>query len=395
MLLFVTMGTVSNGFSVFLPYIISENGFTYAQGSFLVTLRCLLSFLSMLGIGFYYKKVSIRAGTGFAAACAGVAFFLYAYARSYPMFCVAAAISGLSYGLGSMIPVSILMNRWFASRRALALGICACGSGIATIVLPPVTTILIEKYTMQTTFFLESMGIFAFTAGIVLFMRNQPEEKGLLPYGQESADTQAVKAALPGGQTSREMSRKVWILMGLVSLFMGALANPGFSHLSVLYTTEGFSGMTVAAAISGLGAMITVGKLLYGQVTDKIGGYRSSLLFGLILLVGYLLCCLAFTKSLLLCAVNVLFVGIGYPIATIGPSVWAGDLAPREQYPTVVRRFQIIYAGGALAFASLPGILADRFGSYIPAYLLFSLLLAAALLFIRRSYREERTDLPG
>ena len=113
LLLFVTMGTVSNGFSVYLPYIMAECGLTHAQTSSLVTLRCLVSFLAMLGIGYYYKKVSIRLGVTIAAACAGVSFLLYSTAHAYPVFCLGAAISGLSYGLGSMIPVSILMNRWF------------------------------------------------------------------------------------------------------------------------------------------------------------------------------------------------------------------------------------------------------------------------------------------
>lgn len=45
LLLFVTMGTVSNGFSVYLPYIMAEHGLTNAQTSSLVTLRCLVSFL--------------------------------------------------------------------------------------------------------------------------------------------------------------------------------------------------------------------------------------------------------------------------------------------------------------------------------------------------------------
>ena len=92
------------------------------------------------GHRFYYQKVSIRVGTTIAAAAAGVSFLLYSAAEAYPLFCVGAAISGVSYGLGSMIPVSILINRWFYQHRALALSICASGSGIATIVLPPVTT---------------------------------------------------------------------------------------------------------------------------------------------------------------------------------------------------------------------------------------------------------------
>lgn len=63
----------------------------------------------------------------------------------------------------------------------------------------------------------------------------------------------------------------VGIAAACVSLFMGALANPGFSHLSVLYTSEGFDPMVVAAIISAAGVMITLGKLLYGEVTDRLG----------------------------------------------------------------------------------------------------------------------------
>ena len=194
---------------------------------------------------------------------------------------------------------------------------------------------------------------------------------------------------------SWSLTPKMWALMALVSLCMGGLANPGFSHLSVLFTGEGFSSMVVALIISGVGLTITIGKLFYGGTTDRIGGKRSSLLFGGLLLAGHVLCCLTFTGSLVLCVAIVICLGVGYPIATIGPSVWAGDMSSPDQYPKVVRRLQVIYAGGALLFASVPGILADRFGgTYIPAYILFSVFLALALLFIWLAYREngKRTD---
>ena len=245
LLLFVTMGTVSNGFSVYLPYIMEEKGLTNAQTSSLVTLRCAVSFLSMLVIGFYYQKVSIRVGTTIAAAAAGVSFLLYSAAEAYPLFCVGAAISGVSYGLGSMIPVSILINRWFYQHRALALSICASGSGIATIVLPPVTTALVENLSMATTFRIEAVAIFLLAAVIFLALRNQPADKGLLPCGQTQAQEAAAQASVNLGP-QRVMTRQMWLLLGCASLFMGALANPGFSHLSVLFTSEGFSSATVA-----------------------------------------------------------------------------------------------------------------------------------------------------
>ena len=70
----------------------------------------------------------------------------------------------------------------------------------------------------------------------------------------------------------------------------------------------------------------------------------------------------------------------------------SNDLAAPEQYPVVVRRLQVIYAGGALLFASLPGLLADRLGGYIPAYLLFSAIIALTLLCIALAYRSGGRD---
>lgn len=389
LLLFVTMGTVSNGFSVYLPYIMEERGLTHAQTSSLVTLRCLVAFLAMLGIGVYYEKVSLRLGTGIAACCAGAAFWLYSVAQDYRLFCVGAAVSGLSYGLGSMIPVSILINRWFYRHRALALSICASGSGIATIVLPPVTTAMVEGISMAAAFRIEGVAIFLFAVVIVLALRNDPAEKGLLPCGQKEEHVAQAGPAREAAET-RSMGKMVWVCLGCSSLFMGAAANPGFSHLSVLYSSSGFSPATVALLISGTGVMITVGKLIYGEATDRIGGCRSSLLFGGILLVGHVLCCFAFLQNLPLALVNILCLGIGYPIATMGPSVWANDLADPARYSVVIRRLQVIYAGGALVFASLPGILADHFGGYFPAYLLFSAINVLTLAFVALAYRVGR-----
>lgn len=385
LLLFVTMGTVSNGFSVFLPYIQEARGLTHAQTSSLVTLRCLVSFFAMLGIGWYYKRFSLRVGTGLAAAFAGLSFLLYSLARSYGAFCIGAAVSGLGYGLGSMIPVSVLMNRWFDRHRALALSICGTGSGIATILLPPVTTRLVERFSLAGAFRMEAAGVFVITAVIFLFLRSSPAEKGLAPCGHGEA---AVREEHSGA--SYTLNARTWLLMGCVSLFMGALANPGFSHLSVLYRTEGFTAGAVAAILSGAGVVMTLGKLMFGETTDRLGGRRSTLLFGAVLLLGHILCCLAFTRSMAVSALTVLCLGMGYPIATIGPSVWANDLSSPDRYPTVIRRLQVIYAGGALAFAGIPGILADRFGSYIPAYGVMSGMMALALCFIALSYREAR-----
>jgi len=404
-LIFVSIGTVSNGFSVYLPYILKENGFTNSQTSSFVTLRCLFSFFSMLLIGFYYKKISIKTGAVVATVCASIVFLIYAFSTSYLMYSVGAALSGFCYGSASMIPVSILMNRWFDTHKALALGVASAGSGLATIVLPPIITYTIETYSLKTAFMAEAVLILLVTAIIIVLMKNNPEDKGLTPlghekvYGESSSIKEMKKNNLSWSslRPAYKPSIKVWLLIGCVCLFMGAVSNPGFSHIPVLYTTEGFSSMVVAAIVSIAGIMLFAAKLIFGGITDKIGGLYSGLMFLGILLIAHILCCFAFTGSIPLAYFTAFLLGTGYPVSTIGISVWAGDIGSRDNYPTIVRRLQVIYAGGALLFANVPGILADYFGNYIPSYMLFSALMGFSILLLPLAYftsgKERRKSL--
>lgn len=397
LMVFVTMGTVSNGLSIFLPYILKTYSITNAQASSLVTLRCVFAFISMIFIGHYYDAIGFRLGTAVATALCSVAFAIYAIADTYTAFCVGASVSGISYGLGSMIPVSIIMNKWFIKHRALSIGICGAGSGFATIFLPPVITGIIETESMKTALVFVSVYTFIFAFVIFLFLRGTPSDKGLDAYGRdeiyEEARLMNKKMKLNGCSVSSEsysLSRKGWILMGIVSLLMGAMANPGFMHLTVLFSDEGYRPMVVALVISIIGIVMTGFKIIMGHISDRLGGYRTSIIFCLILIIGYMMCCLSFTQSVPLAMVTAAILGIGYPIATIGIPIWAGDMASEDHYAGVVRKLQLTYAAGAMLFANIPGIMADMFGNYISVYAFFALLMVIALIAVIFAYRDIR-----
>ncbi len=389
LLIFVSMGVVSNGFSMYLPYLISEYGFSNSQTSFLVNIRCIVSFIAMFCIGKYYQVFSLRVGTTIAAVCACMAYMLYSLSDNYVTFCIGAAVSGLSYGLGSMIPVTILMNNWFVRHKALALGICATGSSVAMIFMPPCISLLITHISLRGSFCIVSIGLFVLAIAIAAFMRDTPEEKGVCSYGQQGIESEEAVSSMGEQDGYNAMPMFVWFYIGGASLCMGVLANPGFSHLSVLYTTEGYSPIVVALIISSLGIVMVIAKPLCGEIIDYLGGLKASVIFGCLLFVGYAACCLAFAENRVVCIISILCMGAGIPIATIGIPAWAGDLAPKGRYAEVVRKLQVIYAGGALCFASIPGIMADRFGSYIPAYVLFSGLIVLSMIFIVLAYYEK------
>ena len=388
-MVFVTMGTVSNGLSIFMPYIMKAYALTNAQTSFLVTLRCLLAFVSMLFIGYYYDAIGYRLGCAIATGLCGLAYFTYSMADTYLVFCLGAAISGISYGLGSMIPVAVIMNRWFFKHRALAIGICGAGSGIAAIILPPILTGIIETESLKTALGFVAVYTILFAVIVFVFLRGTPADKGLDAYGrQEVYDSFRVQK-----QTRREesftLSLKTWLLMGGVSLLMGAMANPGFMHLPVLYTSEGFRPMIVALIISIVGIVMTIFKVVFGQIADNLGGYRTSIIFFLILAASYIMCCGAMTGSVAFALVTAVVLGIGYPITTIGIPIWAGDFCSEDNYPQTVRKLQLTYAAGAMIFANLPGIMADIFGNYICVFGLFAALMLVATVLLVIAYKAQ------
>jgi len=68
--------------------------------------------------------------------------------------------------------------------------------------------------------------------------------------------------------------------------------------------------------------------------------------------------------------------------------VWARDLASAENYAGTVRAITTAYTFGMLVFGPIPGIMADRFGSYIPAYALFALFQLVLTVLIQGLYHK-------
>ncbi|MBR6472757.1 MAG: MFS transporter [Firmicutes bacterium] len=392
LLIFITMGAVSNGFSVYLPYIRDVYGMTNAETSTLVTMRLLVAFFCLLMIGRYYDRLDLRLGMTMAAAFGGLAFIIYSLAHSFPGFAIGAAVSGLAYGFGSMVPVSILMSRWFDEHKALAISICSAGSGLGSVILPPVITGLVSTFSMSAVFLMEGIFILICTVLIYIFIRNYPVDLGLTRLG-ENREMLHVKAAesLKPRPDKAPITKSVLIIALIGCFFMGAQGNPGIMHLPALYTSAGFTPVFAATLMSIVGAALTVGKLIYGELTDKFGGFRSSLLFCIILIAGNGLCSLSGVGCAALSLVAVALLGIGYSVSTIGPSIWAGDLSSEFEFSKIIKNFQISYSLGALITASLPGILADHFsGSYVPAFIMFTAMTILATVLIALSYIKRK-----
>ena len=384
--MFTAIGLTSAAFSVYMPFLISNYGFSNTQTSTLTTIRSLVAFVVMFGITKYYDIFNIRVGTGLAALSAAVAFFIFSTSSNYMLCSAAACFMGIAYGLGGMVPITMVINRWFDTSKATALSICSAGSGIASMVCPPVITRLIEAMTLSHAFFLEACFVIGVAALVFLFMKNNPST--------EVSGQAAAKKSKTGGMPDGHSLPKSGVYMIMFAcVLMGALSVAGWAHMAVLFKSSGYSSMSVAYALSFAGLTLTIGKFAYGMLTDKLKTFRSNFLYFALILAGMITATFAATGAEMLPFITVSLMGIGMPISTIGVSLWATDLSDNDNMAKNVKRFQMSYVFGSLLFNSVPGMIADMMGSYVPAYQMFAVFTVLCCLIVQMVYVKQKRSL--
>lgn len=365
--LFVVMGLGVNTFTIYQPEIIALNGFSNAQGSWITTTRSLFILGTLLMVNQLCARFGLRLVMTLGMFLVGLSCFCFGLSTTFPMYCFSAALTGMGYCLGGMVPLSIIIGNWFRSRRGLALGLASGGSGVATIFAPGIVTGLIRSSGLKGAFFAEGTVILVLAAINFLLLRDTPACMGLTPYQLEGEQSPRTAASLSSGY-----GRGPILILLLAAFLLGGPVGPAFSHLTVLFTSEGFDAATVASLMSYAGLSVFISKIICGQLNDRLGGLWSNYIILGVYLLGLLLCAMAGSGSLPLAYLAMTAFTFGISVTGVSPAVWARDLAAEADYAKTVRAITTAYTFGMLVFGPIPGILADRYGSYVPSYLLFA-----------------------
>lgn len=389
LMLFASMGLGSNVYSVYQPYIIAQNGFSNTEAAWIVTTRSLLIVAGMYTAEGLCARLGIRRAAAGAMLLLALSRFFFGAARALPAYLAAAAVTGLAYGWGGMIPLSLLINRWFQDRNAFALGLSSAGSGLATILIPAPLTWIIQSRGLSAAFYCEGAFVLLLALFIFLLVRDTPSQLGLSPYRQpdrRDRDPEPTERPAPGGMTP-----PYWAAY-LTGVFLtGAPTAIGISNIGVLYRTEGFAPGTVAALVSLVGLALMGGKLLYGELTDRLGGRFATYVMYTGGLLSYILLCLAPNGSRLCAFTGAVFFGLALTLSTVSYSIWARDFLGDAGFAGGLKWSQSLYALGIVVFGPVPGWLADRTGSYVPSYLLFLVMMTVSFLLIALVYRRTRS----
>ncbi len=386
-ILFYSLGLGMNCFAVFIGPMIDTFGLTRTQGSSVASVLIIGGLLSMPAAGVLIRRFGARRTAFSAGICMAFAFLLFSISRDLAGCYIAAALFGIGYGAGSLIPVSVLMTNWFDSKRGFALGIATVGSGISTIIYPPLIALIIENYGLAAGFRFNFLNMLILSTVAFLLIRDDPRDVLLKPYGFIE----------PGaGDTGREpysssmkqafQLRKYHMIM-LAIFLLGLTITSTVTHISVVLTAGGHGSVFAAAMVSVFGFSMIVSKPLYGMLIDRFGVLKSTM-------VAYALLTFSYVSALLIGKADfasytfVIFIGLGIPVASIGFPIWASALFGEKHISSIFPTFQIAFTVGGLIGSILPGLAADLTGSYQTVFWFFMIFLGMSFITARLAFRD-------
>lgn len=369
---FCTIGLNINVFSVYIPYLTELLALSYNQNSVFMLVRNLCSVGSVYLAKLFYDKLDIRLGYTMVLLMNVLGVFLYACANSFGILCVAAAVSGLSYGLGGIYPTAILIHRWFPCHEGLAMGICAASSGLALTVGAPIITALTENYSLKYAMYSEICFLLIILVICFVLIRNYPD--GEMHYTFRPKNV-------------RHPLKFSWMMLAMVTV--GMLAG-SFSYLTIHYTTEGFDPYKISIIVSVVGFVLTGSKFLLGELLDLIGAFRANWVYLSLSILSCVCFCVGNTFGYPIAITGAVLYGIGDAIATVGVPAFAKDLSKPGEYAATQQQYQTAFLSGGLICALITGPIATFTGNYRAFYLIVTGLLIVGSAIIQYTYWKKK-----
>ncbi len=288
------------------------------------------------------------------------------------------------YAACGVLGANTVVVRWFSKRRGRALGTLALSTSVGGILSQPLTAFLIETFGWRMALFqIGAIAMVGFLLMAILVIRNRPagDERG---YQHEFPDAEtSVEQHEQQGRlwTYKELfrNRNFWLLsigIGLMQASDQALLASQVPHFQDL----GFDIGTAALLASVKTFSAIGGKIIVGYLADKVD-LRWLFFFVACSNIGILTVYMSQPSfELLLGSVALLGVAVGgvFPVWTTMISWLFG---PRS-FGTVMGVMMVITNPLAIVFLRVIGSVHDYYGSYVPAFGGFIVMVVIAMTLI-------------
>ena len=284
-------------------------------------------------------------------------------------------VVGIGTGSMALVFAASVANRWFVKKRGLVIGALTAASSTGQLVFLPGLSWLSTQYGWKSISITIAAASIAMVPFVGFFLRENPSDIGLLPYGAPddwtpppASGMSAFRLAL---DTLQQASKKkdFWLVTG--SFFVCGLSTSGLigTHFIPAAHDHGMPTVLASSLLALIGVFDVIGTLLSGWLTDRYDP-RKLLFFyyfsrGLSL---FLLPSILFSSVHASTLVFVIFYGLDW-VATVPPTLMLCRTILGPDRATVVYGWVFVahQIGGSIA-ALGAALLKVQFGNYALAF---------------------------
>jgi sugar phosphate permease len=285
---------------------------------------------------------------------------------------------GLGSGSMALVLGATVATRWFVKRRGLVTGIFAASTATGQLIFLPQQAAIVESAGWRVAVLIVSIVAISAAALVALFMRDDPRELGLQPYGADASVAPEVQPVQATGnpfalavdtlfQSARV--KDFWLLAGSLAICGATTVGLISVHLIPASVEHGFDEVTAAGMLAAMGAFDLVGTTLSGWLTDRIDARKLLVWYYTLRGMALLFLPAAYSAGIPALAAFVVFYGLDW-VATVPPTVrLVADRFGRERVGPV---FGWVFAahqfGGSLAAVGA-GVAHTWLGDYLAAFM--------------------------
>jgi predicted MFS family arabinose efflux permease len=156
------------------------------------------------------------------------------------------------------VPYSRAINGWFEAGRGTALGLMACGLGLAATIGPRIFQHVIDAHSWRTGFLVMGAAALVPLPVMALLLHERRDAGGPIPAAPET------------GYTRRQAIRQPVFWLMAVASFFWLFAFGHVVHLVSFLTACGLTRTEAATYAGLLGAASIVGRLATGLIIDRV-----------------------------------------------------------------------------------------------------------------------------
>ena len=387
---------------IFYPAVSADLGIGTGLLGYYTSILWLAAMVTLPVMGRLLERRDARLCVGGAVVVIAVAFVWLSFTQSLWQFYAGAAAMGIGVGMLLFLAPSTLINRWFAKRAGVLLGVVMAFTGVGGVVWSSVGGVLIQSIGWSATY-LSFAVLSIVTLPAALFMvASRPADKGLVPFGVSesaaaSAQTQdgegSAPAPLEGVPAAKAFKMPVFFLILAMCFMLNFGMYVYFMIPSYMNTLELSIAMPLLGAMASSVAMAgqTVSKLALGVVGDARPYVSTVATIGLGV-VGVVLLFVGGGSAVLLYVAAFVY-GCFYGITNVMTPIITRRAFGDAEYPVIYSRVSMAASIGSVVSGFIWGASIEATGGYVLMFvgvIVVMALTAVAVLAIGRLSRKEQ-----